>query len=84
MLLLPGRGEDLFGVGADGIDGAVVTLDLADGGEVVHVPHLQHPPPAGAEEHRPAGHVRQGTHPVLMGVGDLLWKSRGEGLKFKG
>lgn len=69
---LPGSGEDLPGVGADGVDGAVVTSDLSDGGEVVHVPHLQHAAAAGAQQHGPSRDVGQRAHPVLVGVGDLL------------
>lgn len=70
--LLPGRSEDLPGVGADGVDGAVVTSDLSDGGEVVHVPHLQHAAAAGAQQHGPPRDVGQRAHPVFVGVGDLL------------
>lgn len=69
---LPGRSEDLPGVGADGVDGAVVTSDLSDGGEVVHVPHLEHAAAAGAQQHGPPRDVGQRAHPVLVGVGDLL------------
>lgn len=69
----PGGSEDLFGVGADCINGTVVAFDLSDGGEVIHVPHLEHARPAGTEEHGSPGHERQSAHPVLVGVGDLLW-----------
>lgn len=69
---IPGGCEDLLGVSADGVDRAVVTFDLPNGGEVVHIPDLHHAPPAGAEEHRPTRDVGQGTYPVLVGVGDLL------------
>lgn len=62
------------GVGADGIDGALMTLDLSYGGEVINVPHLQHASPTGTQQHGSPRNVCQSTHPVLMGVGDLLWR----------
>lgn len=69
---IPGCCKDLFGIGADGIDRAVMALNLSDGCEVVHVPHLEHSPPAGAEERGPPGNKRQSTHPILVRVWDLL------------
>lgn len=60
------------GVGAYGVNGAVVTSDLSDGREVVHIPHLQHAAAATAQQHGPTRDVRQRTHPVLVSVGDLL------------
>jgi hypothetical protein len=45
----PGGCEDVLAVGTDGIDGAVVALDLTDGGEVVHVPDFDDACPAGAQ-----------------------------------
>lgn len=83
LFFLPGRGEDLSGVGAYGVDGAVVTSDLSYGREVVYVPHLQHAAAAGAQQHGPAWDVGQRTHPVLVGVGDLLWSEGGEALRVR-
>lgn len=71
---LPGGREDVLAVGADGIDGAVMALDLINGCEVVHIPDLDEARPAGAQQHGPAGYKGQGTHPVLVSIGDLLWK----------
>lgn len=62
----------MLAVGADGIDGAVVALDLTNGCEVVHIPDLDEAGPAGAQQHGPAGYKGQGAHPVLVSVGDLL------------
>lgn len=67
----------MLAVGADGIDGAVVALDLTNGCEVVHVPDLDEACPAGAQQHGPARHKGQGTHPVLVSIGDLLWEGQG-------
>ena len=78
---LPGRSEDVSGVGADSVDGTVVTFDLAYRGEVVHVPHLHHAPPAGADQQGSPGDEGQGAHPVLMGVGDLLWVTTTKSVK---
>lgn len=72
MLNVPGSSEDLSGVGAYGINGAVMTSDLSYRGEVIYVPHLQHAPSAGAQQHGPARHIGQSAHPVLVGVWDLL------------
>lgn len=77
FFFLPGCSEYLSRVCTDGVNGAFVTSDLSYGGEVVYVPHLQHATPTGAQQHRATWDVRQSTHPVLMGVGDLLW-SRGQ------
>lgn len=62
----------MLGVGADGIDGAVVPLDLPHRGEVIHVPHLDHASSAGAQHHGAAGDESQGADPVFVRVGDLL------------
>ena len=63
-------------VGTDGVDGAVVAFDLADGCEVVHVPDLDNARTAGAELHGSARNEGQGAHPVLVCRGDLLGKER--------
>lgn len=60
-----------------------MTSDLSYGGEVVYVPHLQHAAPAGAQQHGPTRDVGQSTHPVLVGVGDLLWREGGETLRVR-
>ncbi len=73
---VPGCGKDLFGIGADGIDRAVMALNLSDGREVVHVPHLEHSPPAGAKKHGPPRNKRQSTHPILVRVWDLLRRNK--------
>ncbi len=78
FFFLPGRSEDLSWVGTYGVDGAVMTSDLSYGGEVVYIPHLQHAAPTGAQQHGPARDIRQSAHPVLMGVGDLLWSQSRE------
>lgn len=44
-----GGREDVLAVGADGIDGAVMALDLTNGREVVHIPDLDEACPAGAQ-----------------------------------
>lgn len=54
-----------------------MTLDLSYGGEVINVPHLQHASPTRTQQHGSTWHVRQRAHPVLMGVGDLLWRRWG-------
>lgn len=72
LMHVPGGSEDLFGIGADGIYWAVMAFNFSNGREVVHVPHLEHAPPAGAEEHGPSGNERQSTHPILVRVWDLL------------
>lgn len=53
-----------------------MTPDLSYWGEVVHVPHLEHAAPTRAQQHGPSWDVRQSTHPVLVGVGDLLQSER--------
>lgn len=78
---LPGRGEYLSRVCTDGVNGTFMTSDLSYGGEVVYVPHLQHAPPTGAQQHWAAWDVCQSTHPVLMGVGDLLWSQSQKDVK---
>lgn len=67
----------MLGIGADGIDGAVVPLDLTDGREVVHVPDLDDARTAGAEQHGAAWDEGQGAHPVLVCIGDLLREDQG-------
>lgn len=67
----------MLAVGADGIDGAVVALDLTNGREVVHIPDLDEACPAGTQHHGSAGYKGQGAHPVLVSIGDLLWKGQG-------
>lgn len=76
FFFLPGCSEDLPGVGTDGVNGAFVTSDLSYGGEVVYIPDLQHAAATGAQQHGSTRDVRQGAHPVLMGVRDLLWKEK--------
>lgn len=49
-----------------------MTLDFSDGCKVLHVPDLQHARSAGTQQHGSPGHVGQRTHPVFMGVWDLL------------
>lgn len=73
FFFLPGRSEDLSRVGTYGVNGAVMTSDLSYRGEVVYVPHLQHAAPTGTQQHWATWDIRQSAHPVLMGVGDLLW-----------
>lgn len=66
----------MLGIGADGVDGAVVTPDLSDGREVIHVPDLDDARAAGAQQHGAARDKGQGTHPVLVCIGDLLRKEQ--------
>lgn len=61
------------GVGAYGINRAVMTSDLSYGRKVFHIPHLEHAAPTGAQQHGPAGYIGQSAHPVLVGIRDLLW-----------
>ena len=63
-------------VGANGIDGAVVAFNLADGREVVHVPDLDDARTAGTQQHGAAWDEGQRAHPVLVCSGDLLGKER--------
>lgn len=77
-IYLPGCCEDLSGVGADGINGAIVTSDLSYGCEIFHVPHFEHAAPTGAQQHGPTRYVGQSAHPVLVSVGDLLEKKQKE------
>lgn len=72
----PGGGENVPAVGANGVDGAVMAFDLADGREVVHVPDLDDARTAGAQQHGAAGDKGQCAHPVLVCSGDLLGKER--------
>lgn len=62
----------MLGVGADGIDGAVVPLDLPNRGEVIHVPDFDHTSSAGTQHHGAAGDEGQGTNPVFVRIWDLL------------
>lgn len=59
-------------VGGDAGDGALVALQLPQGPQRVGVPQLQHAAPAAAQQHRGPGDHAQRTHPVTVGVGDLL------------
>lgn len=63
-------------VGGDAVDGALVALQLSQGAECVRVPQLEHPASAAAQQGRRAGDDAQRTHPVPVGVGDLLWDRR--------
>lgn len=62
----------MLGVGADGIDEAVMALDLPDWSEGVHIPDFDDASSAGAQHHGAAGDEGQGTDPVFVGIGDLL------------
>lgn len=62
----------MAGVGGDAVDGALVTFDLAQTPQRVCVPQLEHPAPAAAQQDRGRGDHAQRTHPVAVGVGDLL------------
>lgn len=66
----------MLAVGADGIDGAVMALDLTNGCEVVHIPDLDEACSAGAQQHGSAGNKGQGTYPILVSIGDLLWEGQ--------
>lgn len=59
-------------IGADGIDGAVVPLDVPNGGEVIDIPDLHCPTTAGTQQHGPARHKGQRTNPVFVCIWDLL------------
>lgn len=59
-------------VGADGIDGAVMPLDLPNRCEVIHVPDLHQASAAGTQQHGAARDESQGTNPVLVCIRDLL------------
>lgn len=68
----------MLAIGADGVDGAVVALDLTNGCEVVHIPDLDEARSAGAQQHGSARYKGQGAHPVLVSIGDLLWKDQAD------
>lgn len=59
-------------VGGDAVDGALVTFHLAQSPQRVCVPQLEHPASAAAQQDRGRGHHAQRTHPVTVGVRDLL------------
>lgn len=59
-------------VGGDAVDGALVTLQLAQRPQSVCVPQLEHPASAAAQQDRGPGDYTQRAHPVTVGVGDLL------------
>lgn len=59
-------------VGGDAVDGALVTPQLAQRPQRVCVPQLEHPAPAATQQDRGPRDHAQGTHPVAVGVGDLL------------
>ena len=63
-------------VARDGVDGAVVTLELPDGPQSVRVPKLEHPASAAAQQSRGAGDHAQCAHPVTVGVRDLLMERK--------
>ena len=68
-------------VARDGVNGAVMTLELPEGPESVRVPQLEHPASAAAQQGRRAGDHAQRTHPVTVGVRDLLMGRKIEGFK---
>lgn len=59
-------------VGGDAVDGALVTSDLAQSPQRVRVPQLEHAASAATQQDRGGGDHAQRTHPVPVGVGDLL------------
>lgn len=59
-------------VGGDAVDGALVTLHLAQRPQRVRVPQLEHPASAAAQQDWGGGDHAQRAHPVPVGVGDLL------------
>lgn len=66
-------------VGRDAVDGALVTLQLPQSPQRVRVPQLEHPTSAAAQQGRGPGDDTQCTHPVTVGVRDLLLERRTEG-----
>ena len=67
-----GRGEQVAAVGGDGVDGALVALQLPQGPQGVCVPQLEHAASAAAQQSRRARHHPQGTHPIAVRVWHLL------------
>ena len=67
-----GRGEQVAAVGGDGVDGALVALQLPQGPQSVRVPQLEHAASAATQQSRRAGHHPQGTHPITVRVWYLL------------
>lgn len=67
-----GGGEEVAAVGGDAVDGALVTLHLAQRPQRVRVPQLEHPASAAAQQDWGGGDHAQRAHPVPVGVGDLL------------
>lgn len=68
----PGSCENVLGIGADSIDGAVMPFNFSNGCEVIDIPDLHRPTTAGAQQHGPAGHKGQGANPVFVCIRDLL------------
>lgn len=66
-------GEQVAAVGGDAVDGTLVSLQLPERPQGVRVPQLENPGSAAAQQRRRPGHHAQRTHPVPVGVGDLLW-----------
>lgn len=62
----------MAGVCGDAVDGAVMTLELAQASQSVRVPQFKHPSSTAAQESWGAGDHPQGAHPVAVGVRDLL------------
>lgn len=63
-------------VASDSIDGAVVTLQFPDGPQSVRVPQLEHPASTATQQGWRARHNAQCTHPVTVGVRDLLMERK--------
>lgn len=59
-------------VGRDAVDGALVTLQLPQSPQSVCVPQLEHPTSAAAQQGWGPRDNTQRTHPVTVGVRDLL------------
>lgn len=74
-------GEEVAAVGADAVNGALVTLQLAQSPQRVRVPQFEHPASAAAQQHRGPRDHAQRAHPVTVGVGDLLVDRTDEGEK---
>lgn len=59
-------------VGGDAVDGALVTPQLAQSPQRICMPQLEHPASAATQQDRGPRDHAQGTHPVAVGIGDLL------------
>lgn len=68
----PGSSEYVLRIGADSIDGTVMPSDVPNRCEVINIPDLHGSTTAGAQQHGPARHKGQSTHPIFMCIGDLL------------